>query len=485
MNAITSSKVRTFLGGSKTNKLIALFVVLAIAAAGFAVVATRAAGFFAWINPAQGTVSTNAQIVDDSTALGGKAIQFNAPAGGGNPGGGDPNPGGGTALLDLPRIAWEGGPAYYKQFPQADASGWDDPGFFPISVFFGKPSHAQSLKDVGINVYQGAEYDGSTMESITNTGMHVLAQNEWKQSQVGNNAKVVGWHVSDECDMGYSGCTPDWSNDNGEYGRLDVQKSMVNKFRAYNDGRLLQANFGNGVLRTWWAPNTMDDHIKLMDVSSVDKYTYTSPHVWDIVKQSPDWPSGATVSTSASYGWLADQMKKFQEPGKPRPIWIFVETAKPYLTESGAKTITPDQIEGAVWSSIIHEARGISYFQHNNNGQCGTYSIVECGQPLRTKLTDIHAKVRLLAPVINTQSYQYNFNNGTDTMLKAHNNSAYIFAGIGLKQTTGSKTFKLPAGVKGTTVTVVGENRTIPVINGSFTDNFANEYTHHVYQIAL
>ena len=45
--------------------------------------------------------------------------------------------------------------------------------------------------------------------------------------------------------------------------------------------------------------------------------------------------------------------------------------------------------------------------------------------------------------------------------------------------------FILPPGVTGTTGEVVGENRTIPVVNGQFTDNFPNEYTHHVYKIAL
>jgi hypothetical protein len=100
--------------------------------------------------------------------------------------------------------------------------------------------------------------------------------------------------------------------------------------------------------------------------------------------------------------------------------------------------------------------------------------------------------------VLNTQSYYngtrvvndftyyyYTFNNGTDTMLKTHNGEAYIFAGLGMGHTMGNKTFTLPEGVNGTSVTVVGENRTIPVTNRTFTDNFANEYTHHVYQIRM
>ena len=220
-------------------------------------------------------------------------------------------------------------------------------------------------------------------------------------------------------------------------------------------------------------------------MSSVDKYAYTSPHNWGLLPTSPHWPKGAPVARSGAYGWLARRMQTFQDPKNIRPSWVFVETAMPFLTESGARTITPDQVEGAVWSAIINEARGIAYFQHNNNDTCDTYSILDCGQPIRDKLTAVHRKIRSLAPAINTQSYRYDFKSGTETMLKTYDGHAYIFAGVGLNQTTGTKTFTLPAGVNGTTVVVEAEGRTLPVVNGRFTDSFANEYSHHVYRVTL
>jgi hypothetical protein len=33
---------------------------------------------------------------------------------------------------------------------------------------------------------------------------------------------------------------------------------------------------------------------------------------------------------------------------------------RPFLTDAGARTITPDQSEGAVSSAIIHEAQGLA-----------------------------------------------------------------------------------------------------------------------------
>lgn len=385
-----------------------------------------------------------------------------------------------TSALDLPRIPWEGGPAYWSQFPKAHAAGWDDPSFFPISVFLSPPAKAAALKALGINTYMGLEHN-APLTTATGAGMFVLPQrNEWTPAEVGDNPNAVGWFVSDECEMGYSGCTaPD------EAGRLAQQQAYVDQLNGYADGRFKQANFGNGILRTWWAPNTMSQHVQLMDAASADKYAYTSPSVDNSIVKSPDWPAGANPASSATYGWQADQMRHFQDPAHLRPVWTFVETKRPFLNETGARSITPDQIEGAVWSAIIHEARGVAFFQHNNDPSCGVYSLTDCGATLQDRVTALTGQIRSLAPVLNSQSYSYDFANGTDTMLKTYNGDAYIFADVGLLDSTGSKTFTLPAGIGGSTVTVVGENRTIPVVGGSFTDTFDSEFTHHIYRITL
>lgn len=457
---------------ARRSKLVIFSIAFALIGV-IALLVTKAATPYASLQPEQGNIAGAACPVSDGSASNGSAVQF-----GGCPAGGS---------LNLPRVSWEGGPAYWKKFPKADAAGWDDPNFFPISVFFGKPSHASQYAALGVNTYHGAEHDGSTISSMTNAGMFVIAQREWTTAEVGNDTKMVGWHLGDECDMGTGGCNYDANGDGrvDEYDGVIIQQRFADEVRALNDGRFVQANYGNGILGTFWSSNTFDDLMQMVDVATVDKYMYTSPHVWYITEQSSYWPKGAKVSSSAAYGWIADRMKLYLNPNDLHPNWPFVEVAKPYLTEDGAFTISPDQLEGAVWSAIIHEARGISYFQHNNNGTCGTYSLIECEQARKDKITAVHTKIRSLAPVINTQSYQYDFNNATDTMLKVYNGSAYIFAGIGLLESPGSKTFNLPAGINGTTVEVVGENRTIPITNRTFTDNFAAEYTHHVYKIAL
>lgn len=536
-----------------------------VAVLAFAVIGTilltssHAATPTASLEAENGTVQANACVASDTGASGSRAVKFSTVSGSC----------GDSTIPGLSRIPWEGGSAYWAQFSKANAAGWTNPAVFPITVFLGKPdpSYVALYKSAGVNTYAPPEHAPSIfpMTNITNNGMFAIPDLEWTPSEVGSAAGAVGWFLSDECDMGMP---PECSG--GDAGAYAQQKAWADQAHRYNDGRFTMANFGNGILRTFWSSNTnpatgntyMDDQVRVVDTSSADKYTYTSPDVGTIidgVHDAPDWPNGVPVARAYSYGWQADQMRRFQDPNHLRPVWTFIESAQPYLVESGAGIITPEQMEGAVWSALIHEARGISYFDHNSNNDAfpdsqatknpnycqGGYAIPNCANVNCTGSTtgactrstikcastdtgcgdsgglcvisDVHCftaavdeQVKNLAPVLNTQSYynttevrngytyyRYRFNNGTDTMLKSYNGSAYIFAGLGMKcnntsctsgtvDTTGSKTFTLPTGVNGTTVEVVGEGRTLTV-NGSrqFTDVFANEYTHHVYKISL
>ena len=380
------------------------------------------------------------------------------------------------ATLDLPKEAWWGGPSYYRSFPRAAAAGWADPSFFPIAVFHGKPEDAAALWSIGVNTLMGAEHDGSSMSTITGTGMSVLAQLEWTAAEVGDDPLVVGWSISDECDMGYSECTDD------EAAQLAKQRHYAETARGRHDGRFIQANFGNGVLGSFWSKDTMPQHLSLVDVSSVDKYAYTSPQVQSVLRQSPYWPGDRAPATAFAYGWLQDRMETFTSPAGSKPNWVFVETAMPYLTEQGATTISADQLEGAVWSAIIHGAAGIAYFQHNNNGDCGNYSLVACPVQ-RAAAQEINASVHALAPVLNTPSYTWSFGTGLRTALKSTNGYAYVLAMT--DGSSGTRTFTLPPGIEGRSAEVVGEQRTIPITDHRFTDRFASEFTHHTYRIIM
>ncbi len=101
--------MRNRFGGVGTNKLVAMGVVAVVIIVGAVYLTTHASGFFAAVNPASGTVSGNASIVDDTNASSGKVVQFNAAVIGGGTGGG--NTGGSCALPKYPDASCTGVPA--------------------------------------------------------------------------------------------------------------------------------------------------------------------------------------------------------------------------------------------------------------------------------------------------------------------------------------------------------------------------------------
>ena len=410
--------------------------------------------------------------------------------------------------FNLPLVPWEGGASYWAQFPKAHAAGWSDPTFFPIAIFAGKTdgTHPSQLASLGINVYMAAEHQPPISNATAD--VFVMAQStlsvpgEWTVAEIGSDPKVVGWFVYDECEQGEGRCGA-WSTDAE---RLSNFSSWCASYRALNDGRFLFANFGNGVLNTFWATqggvSTMPQWMALIDGCCCDKYCYTSGGVQFEIGRSGDWSgTEAQANSSAAYGWLVDQMRTFDASNTTRrPQWVFIESKMPYLAESTREIILYAEIEGAVFSAIAHEARGIAYFQHNgfygspaypaidpNTGTAPTqetYSLVDGPFPLKSYVSNINAKVTALAPVLNTQSYQWNFGAANiDTMLKVYGGFAYIFASVGIGGSLGSKTFTLPTGITGTSVEVLNESRTLTITSGQFTDSFAAEYSHHIYKI--
>src|SRR5262249_45417664 len=163
----------------------------------------------------------------------------------------------------------------------------------------------------------------------------------------------------------------------------------------------------------------------------------------------------------------------------------------------------------AVWSSLIHGAQQIIYFDHSfggpgfssdNLGQA-YYQTIQPGQTIsiydQVKATD--ALVEQLAPVLNSPfamnyvtvdgpHYTYGTPDftlgGLEVMAKDYNGTFYIFADTrdSERQHNIPATYHLndPQAVS---VTVLNENRTIPVVNGVFTDTFANAWTVHIYQV--
>ena len=75
------------------------------------------------------------------------------------------------------------------------------------------------------------------------------------------------------------------------------------------------------------------------------------------------------MSRGSNYGDMVDYAQASIQATYSIPIFQFVELGGPYNENtSGSNYITPPEVNWAVWSSIIHGAQGIIYFNHTFAG---------------------------------------------------------------------------------------------------------------------
>jgi hypothetical protein len=173
------------------------------------------------------------------------------------------------------------------------------------------------------------------------------------------------------------------------------------------------------------------------------------------------------------------------------PIWALIENGTAF--GNGFRNPLGYEVVWAMWSSIIHGARGLDFFSTWWNAP-----------GVQAEVTAANQQIIQLAPAINSPFargylisvtphgyifpvYEQNWlNGGTECCVHWFNGSFYIFATTRNSKsvTNTSATFTINPNAAVNQITVIGENRTIPVIDHQFTDTFANAWTVHIYQIS-
>jgi hypothetical protein len=176
-----------------------------------------------------------------------------------------------------------------------------------------------------------------------------------------------------------------------------------------------------------------------------------------------------------------------QWSNRSQAVWTDLETT--IISAGGAAGPTPAQTISEVWLSLIHSANGICYFIDTWNPSFREDGIF-ANAPMVTALTALNQQIKSLAPELNSATLPNivtvsvsNAPTTVDTMVKANGTSLYVFSAASRAGTTMASYAVL--GMTGNGVaTVVGENRTIAVVAGKFTDSFAANAV-HIYVIDL
>ncbi len=388
----------------------------------------------------------------------------------------------GVSLRDV-----DGGIDYYRQFNNPLPSGSGD---FPVGVWYESVTNTSQLeldKAAGLNTY--VELTSNSDSALaTKAGMNAITT--WNAP--GQSAALM----PDEVDMwagpGNFPWTGNWPGQ-GEicspagaecgYTIQTAQKAAAAK------GSMIFANYGKGV--TFWESDTqaakfVNDY---PDVISDDNYWFTDPNICGISEGgnlvSPQRQLTQDECRKASnYGWTIDKIRSLVSPKASKPVWAFVEVGHPF-TEDDAPTITAPQIKAAVWSSLIHGARGVIYFNHNFGGDCLSQHVLRdnCGATVRPEVTALNAQIKTLAPVLNAPFLDgaATSTGSIDTSVKSSNGDLYVFAGA-----TENISQQVAITVKcsnAISATVLNENRTVPVNNGVISDTFADGNAVHLYQL--
>lgn len=411
-------------------------------------------------------------------------------------------PGGGSEL-DLPLEPWHGGSSYYDQFPAAAAYGWSSPSFFPFAMMPNSfIDNSEIVWDTrSANVYHEANewsyWPGMADNNVSWMGSQLEAQSWLGGTMPMNYAPWVAYALQDEVDG---------IHENPQNG-LNAIASQMASFPS-GTGRFVFANYTQRVMQSIWTKPNGDywglDFVNYpgVDVVCIDMYWYTVPDTsyWNTYVPGGDTVKGPDARKAGSYGASIRALRWMDaQDGHLKPIWMYIENLSGSPGEQFVRYIEPLELKAAVMSCITNGASGIVWFNNVASSTHGVSNVsraaqTQSGHPAISRVQaakEIKEFVQALAPVINSQSYVWNFGASTiDTMLKVHEGYAYIFAipgtGGGSGPTLGSKTFQLPAGINGISIEVIGESRNLTV-NGSkqFTDTFPQEYTWHVYKVAL
>ncbi|QFZ18016.1 hypothetical protein [Saccharothrix syringae] len=365
-----------------------------------------------------------------------------------------------------------------------------DPTVFPVNVWMQDPSGVENGEKLGrayprIGVDSGIGLWEDQWWYLRQEGLY---ETDWrvyvdpvrldtvlKDTEHARN--YVGYLVADE---------PDMNKVYGDVFNPDMQPSAIlkaaNEVRAKDPTRPTYLNFspwmgtptgqiGYGHVEKSYEED-MRTYCSAADLVSADYYAWTHPD------------RNHTVGAYA-YGEVIDTMRKWCGPDKP--IYGFVETGHPH---THGEIIDADQLESAVWNTVLHGATGINYFAHSfyTDGK-GEYSSVLTRPEITARVTAVNARLKALAPVLNSPSLSgvaARSDNGIPVAVlhKQLDGQRWVLA-----QTDGNKEnpkslpakVELSVPVRSGRATVVDEDRTVPIVNGKIVDDF-KPYQVHVYR---
>lgn len=362
---------------------------------------------------------------------------------------------------------------------QHEPQGKSDPDFFPIAVWAQNPVNAAAYKENGINMYISIHggIDQEKLDHLKKADMKVITHQNKFGLTVLHEPLIYGWMHGDEPDNA--------QRSKSGKNKWDPCKDPADIIRDYhkikkNDpSRPVYLNVGRGVAYTNWVGRGVcrgrtdmykisnNGYLKGCDIASFDIY-----------------PVNASEEDVRDQLWYVakgiDSLQAWSENQKP--AWCWIETTR--ISEKATRKPTPAEVRSEVWMALIHGAKGFGYFCHSFVGKTQDAALLHDAEMIQA-VKEINEQVTSLARILNTpDSKGYatvktsNEAIPVDIMTKKDGRTNYLFA-VAMRDGKTTATFDVKSGK---TVEVIGENRTIPIKKGKFSDEFS-DYGVHLYRI--
>lgn len=377
-----------------------------------------------------------------------------------------------SALLVLAMIFVAAPPAWSAEI----GAPLDDRSFFPIAVWLQNPAQAARYRAAGINLYVGL-WKGPTegqLAELSKHGMRVICA----QNVVGlahkDDPVIVGWMHGDE---------PDNARSLGKgkgYGPPILPTKIVEDYQRLKKAdptRPVLLNLGQGVAWDQYVgrgvrrnhPEDYAEYIKGCDIASFDIYPVCHDH--------PD--------VAGKLWFVADGVRRLRQWSKePQRVWNCIECT--HISNPQARA-TPQQVKAEVWMSLVRGSRGLIYFVHQFKP-----SFIEAGlfadADMLAAVTAINKQIHALAPILNSPPIEDGVRVDVvdpevpvEALCQRHDGATYVFA-VALRAGTTTARFRIRNLQGAASAAVLGEDRTLPVRDGAFTDDF-RPWDVHLYQI--
>ena len=359
--------------------------------------------------------------------------------------------------------------AKWQHGPPKDAK------FFPVAVWLQEPRNAKRFQDLGFNLFVGL-WQGPTAAQLAElkaADMPVICQ----QTQLGltdpNRDLIVGWMHGDEPDNAQSlGAGQGYGAPVKPSEIVTAYQNLANADRS----RPILLNLGQGVAWDGWHgrgvrsrhPEDYPDYLEGCDIASFDIY----PAVHE------------NAEVAGKLELVAGGVDRLRVWGQGRRIvWNCIECTR--ISNLKVKP-SPAQVRSEVWMSLIHGSQGLIYFVHQFKPKFIEAGLLADAEMART-VGEINLQIHQLAPVLNlpplTGAVSVTSSDAhapVDIMVKQDAAATYIFAAA-MRNQPATASFKCSQPTA-TQAEVLGENRTLALTNGGFTDAFA-PYAVHLYRL--